>query len=61
VAQFAPDLLLFGSDGGGEAYAFDTRESPWGVVKVPFIGMSDRQSIVLLGRSFVEFLGNATL
>lgn len=58
VAQFAPNLLLFGSDGGGEAYAFNTRMRPWPVVKVPFIGMGDVQSAILLGRSFAEFLNN---
>jgi SMI1 / KNR4 family (SUKH-1) len=35
---YAPDLLIFGSDGGGEAYRFDTRELPWRIVRVPFVG-----------------------
>lgn len=61
VAQFAPGLLLFGSDGGGEAYAFDTRESPWVIVRVPFIGIADAQSAIPLNRSFVEFLQNLAL
>ena len=25
VQEFAPELIIFGSDGGGTAYAFDTR------------------------------------
>src|SRR3990172_2314917 len=29
VHVYAPELLLFGSDGGGEAYAFDMRQHPW--------------------------------
>lgn len=40
VNQYAPGLLLFGSDGGGEGYAFDTRTLPSPVVTVPFVGMS---------------------
>jgi len=33
----APELLLFGSDGGGESFAFDTRSSPPLIVAVPSI------------------------
>jgi hypothetical protein len=58
VGQFAPGLLLFGSDGGGEAYAFDTRANPWVVVQTPFIGMGDPSLTIPLGRSFTEFLHN---
>jgi SMI1 / KNR4 family (SUKH-1) len=39
VAEWAPGLLLFGSDGGGEAFAFDTRSEAKPIVSVPFIGM----------------------
>ena len=39
IAKYAPGLLLFGSDGGGDAFAFDTRSEPWPIVMVPFIGM----------------------
>jgi len=42
VAQDAPGLLLFGSNGGGEGYGFDTRDSSMKVVRVPFIGMEWR-------------------
>jgi len=38
VKEYVPGLYLFGSDGGGEAYAFDTR-SEMAIVKVPFVGM----------------------
>jgi hypothetical protein len=55
VSIYAPTLLLFGSNGGGEAYAFDTREGSWSVVRVPFIGM-DLKYAVPLARSFTEFL-----
>lgn len=39
VQEYAPGLLFFGSDGGGEAYAFDTRMAELPVVSVPFVGM----------------------
>lgn len=40
VEEFAPGILLFGSDGGGEAFGFDLRDSSMCVVEVPFVGMS---------------------
>lgn len=40
VSEFAPGLLLIGSDGGDSAYAFDTRLESSPLVEVPFIGMS---------------------
>jgi hypothetical protein len=44
VQVYAPGLLLFGSSGGGEAFAFDLRapgRTP--VVSVPFIGMDAKE------------------
>lgn len=40
VQKYAPGLVAFGSSGGGESFAFDTREAPYQIVQVPFIGMS---------------------
>lgn len=40
VAQNAPDLFLFGSDGGGEGLGFDMRLDARPVISVPFIGMN---------------------
>jgi hypothetical protein len=37
VGALAPGLVLFGSNGGGEAYGFDTAMR---VVEVPFVGMA---------------------
>jgi hypothetical protein len=39
VENYAPGLLIFGSDGGGEAYGFDARNPHWTTVQVPFVGM----------------------
>jgi hypothetical protein len=49
--EYARNLVAFGSDGGGEAFAFDRSEST--IVMVPFVGMDQP---VVLGRSFREFL-----
>lgn len=40
VAEYAPGLILFGSTGGGEGYAFDARSAGLPIVQVPLIGMS---------------------
>ncbi|MDT9600230.1 SMI1/KNR4 family protein [Sphingosinicella rhizophila] len=45
VGEYAPGLIAFGSNGGGEGFAFDTRCHPYAVVIVPFIGMSLADSI----------------
>lgn len=39
VAEYAPGLFIFGSDGGGEAYAFDVRTPAMPIVSVPFVGL----------------------
>jgi hypothetical protein len=53
--EYVPDLFLFGSDGGGEAYAFDRRSLPWNVVSVPFVGMN-QTSCINFAPSFKEFI-----
>ena len=55
VDEYAPGLLLIGSDGGGDAFAYDTRTTPWPIVRVPFVGM-DLQSVEIVGPSFAGFL-----
>jgi hypothetical protein len=55
VRQYASGFLIFGSDGGGEAYGFDTRTTPWPVVQVPFVGM-DWSAARLMGSTFDDFL-----
>jgi hypothetical protein len=39
VKEYAPGLLLFGSDSGGEAFGFDMRSSIKEIVSIPFVGM----------------------
>ena len=55
IAEDAPGLVMFGSDGGNEAYAFDTRTTPWGVVAFPFISI-DIGEARPIAPSFTEFL-----
>lgn len=39
VDEFAPGLVLFGTDGGDTGYAFDSRDPASPVVEVPLMGM----------------------
>jgi len=47
VDHYAPELLLFGSDGGGEALAFDRRHTGWPIVMVPFIPLDVREAVTI--------------
>lgn len=53
VEQYAPGILLFGSDGGGEGYGFDTRDAAMPIVRVPFIGM-DLSYATVVASSFTD-------
>lgn len=55
VEKYAQGLLLFGSDGGGEAFALDLAKAPVEFVSVPFVGM-DRSLAQPLGNTFEAFI-----
>lgn len=55
VSEFAPGLFIFGSDGGGEAYAFDVRTPVMPIVSVPFVGM-DLSLARVIAPTFNEFI-----
>lgn len=55
VNDFAKGLVLFGSDGGDKAYAFDTRTNELNIVTVPFIGM-DLEEVNTCSNTFNAFL-----
>ena len=55
VEEFAPELVLFGSDGGGMAYAFDRNLERPRIVEVPFIDMGIEDPTPC-GYSLTEFL-----
>lgn len=54
IDEFAPGLMLFGSDGGDLAYAFDLRHQQPEIVEVPFIGM-DLESVKYLSKDIIGF------
>jgi hypothetical protein len=58
VELFAPGLLIFGSDGAGEAFAFDMRFDPPPVVAVPFVPM-DFDAAIRIASSFDDFMDKA--
>ena len=49
-----PGMLLFGSNGGGEAFAFDARSASMPIVMVPFIG--DPGDAIFVANDFPGFL-----
>jgi hypothetical protein len=54
VKEYAPSFLLFGSDGSGDAFAFDTSNA-MRIVRVPFVGL-DPKDAEGVAASFSEFL-----
>lgn len=58
VVEYAPNLLLFGSSGGGDAYGFDTSTETMQVLAVPFVHMSldDARVIAPTFGAFLEAL-----
>jgi hypothetical protein len=52
---YAPGLILIGSDGGGETFAFDSREPSMPIVMTPAIDMS-LEDAKRIAPSFTEFL-----
>ncbi|BFM49934.1 SMI1/KNR4 family protein [Marinomonas sp. THO17] len=53
--KYAPGIFLFGSNGGGEGFGFDTRSKPYKVVEIPFIGM-DLQHATPVADNFTHLL-----
>ena len=52
AGEFVDGLLLIGSDGAGEAFAFDVREpGRASVIQIPFVGL-DADEIVVVGEGF---------
>jgi SMI1 / KNR4 family (SUKH-1) len=63
VSKYAPGLLLFGTNGGGECFGFDYRSPDRVVVQVPAIGMSLRDILFIAPtfRRFLDVLGQQRL
>jgi len=45
VEKYAPGILLFASNGGGEGYGFDTQDPNMSIVRVPFVGMNRKLAL----------------
>lgn len=54
VSKYAPGITLFGSDGGGEAFAFDSTGEVVRIVSIPFIGL-DRKYARQVASDFPAF------
>ena len=54
VAEYAPGFTVFGSDGGGTAYAFERTSGV--IYTFPFIGMTMDEPAAFLSQSFEGFL-----
>ncbi len=61
VQTCVPGALLFGSDGGGEAYGFDTQSPGWLIVKIPFIELdwNEAESIAQTFDGFLQYISEA--
>jgi len=60
VEKYAPGILLFGSDGGGDGYGFDTTSASMEIVRIPFIGM-DRRYAIPVATSFPDLFEKLAL
>jgi hypothetical protein len=52
VKKYAPGYIIFRSDGGGEAFAFDLTQPDMPIVSLPFVGM-DRKYAKEIGYKFI--------
>jgi len=55
VNEFAPGLILIGSNGSDTAYGFDPRRRSGEIMEVPFIGMS-LDEVRVAGEDLEDFL-----
>ena len=55
VNEYVPGYLLFGSNGGGEAFGFDRRNGGWEVMMIPFVPL-EWEYARPVGNSFGAFM-----
>jgi hypothetical protein len=55
IEEYCPQVFVFGSDGGGEAFGFDLRSDAKLIVAIPFVGM-DESVITPVAEDFETFL-----
>jgi hypothetical protein len=56
VEEYAPDFFIFGSDGGGTAFAINKNAGD--IYEMPFIGIS-KDEAKYIGKIFKAFIENA--
>ncbi|NJM41208.1 MAG: SMI1/KNR4 family protein [Anaerolineae bacterium] len=54
MREFFPGLVAFGSDGGGDGYAFQKTNGQTAIVQFPFIGL--QSDITYLAKNFTSFI-----
>ncbi|MNO85658.1 SMI1 / KNR4 family protein [compost metagenome] len=54
VNEFAPGIILFGSDGGNQAFGYDLRDDEMKIITIPFIVM-DLNDIEICGKDMNDF------
>jgi len=54
-----PGFFGFGSSGGGELLAFDTRTTPWNILSIPFIPLYEEEAVLVAANlgEFMRLLG----
>jgi hypothetical protein len=56
IDKYLPGFFGFGSNGGGELLAFDTKQGqPWKIVMIPFILMTANEAVII-AINFEEFI-----
>ena len=56
IDKYLPDFFGFGSNGGGELFAFEINQGkPWKIVMIPFIPMEANEAITI-AQDFEEFI-----
>lgn len=50
VQKYAPGIILFGSDGGGEGFGFNTNDPAIPVVVIPLVGLALESAIKVADR-----------
>ncbi|WP_442582862.1 SMI1/KNR4 family protein [Mesorhizobium sp. ASY16-5R] len=60
VEIYAPGIFLFGSNGGGEGYGFDTQSRAMPIVQIPFVGM-ERQYATPVAKDIADLFAKLAM
>jgi hypothetical protein len=56
MTKYAPGVIIFGGDGGGMVYGFDTHFDPPAIVEVDAVCIGNEEDTIVHRMSFTEFL-----